>query len=113
MAIGRTRAPRRNPGRARICRIRVRSGYLCRTRVAPVIGATLTRCDARQASINLRMRVPSLSISAVYPRTLEGVLSLTLVSRPSSVRRSQMPNTSGDWPNGAPVHRNTRRVEDA
>lgn len=61
--------------------------------------------DARRVPINLRMCIPSLSILAVYPRTLEGALSLALVSRPRGRRRLRMPNRSGDSPNGSPVHR--------
>lgn len=60
---------------------------------------------ARQASINLGMRVSSVSILEVYPRTLESAFSRILVSRNSGRRRLRMPGNSGASPNGSPVHR--------
>ncbi|SCB55345.1 NodY protein [Bradyrhizobium shewense] len=60
---------------------------------------------ARQISINLGMRVSSVSILEVYPRTLESAFSRILVSRNSGRRRLRMPSNSGDSPNGSPVHR--------
>ncbi|MBB4423736.1 hypothetical protein GGD66_002280 [Bradyrhizobium sp. CIR48] len=59
---------------------------------------------ARRISINLGMRVSSVSILEVYPRTLESAFSRILVSRNSGRRRLRMPSNSGDFPNGSPVH---------
>ncbi len=61
--------------------------------------------DARQISINLGMRVSSVSILQVYPRTLESAFSRVLVSGNSGRRRLRMPSHSGSSPNGSPVHR--------
>ncbi|MHC2440191.1 hypothetical protein ACVMB0_007566 [Bradyrhizobium sp. USDA 4451] len=55
------------------------------------------RCNARRW-VNLRMCIPTLSISAVYPRTLEGRISIALVSRQRGRRKLPMPSTSGDSP---------------
>ncbi|WP_271585732.1 NodY [Bradyrhizobium sp. CCBAU 53415] len=61
--------------------------------------------DVRRISINVGMRVSSVSILEVYPRTLESAFSRILVSRHSGRRRLRMPSNSGDSPNGSPVHR--------
>ncbi|QOZ11742.1 NodY [Bradyrhizobium sp. CCBAU 51765] len=61
--------------------------------------------DARQISVNLGMRVSSVSILQVYPRTLESAFSRVLVSGNSGRRRLRMPSHSGSSPNGSPVHR--------
>ncbi|SFQ06015.1 hypothetical protein SAMN05216330_11477 [Bradyrhizobium sp. Ghvi] len=61
--------------------------------------------EVGRISINLGMRVPSVSIFDVYPRTLESAFTSILVSRNSGRRRLRMPSISGDSPNGSPVHR--------
>ncbi|WP_245162657.1 NodY [Bradyrhizobium vignae] len=60
---------------------------------------------AGQTSVNLGMRVSSVSILQVYPRRLESALSRILVSGNSGRRRLRMPRNSGEYPNGSPVHR--------
>ncbi len=51
--------------------------------------------DARPICVNLGMRVPSVSILEVYPRTLESAFSRILVSRKSGRRRLRMSSNSG------------------
>jgi len=51
--------------------------------------------DVRPISVNLGMRVPSVSILEVYPRTLESAFSRILVSRKSGRRGLRMPRNSG------------------
>lgn len=80
-------------------------GAPCEPRRFFSVRSSLDR-DARQISINLGMRAPSVSILEVYPRTLESAFSCILVFRNSGRRRLRMPsNSGGSLPNGSPVHR--------
>ncbi len=106
MAAGRSRAQRKTPGRASTRRIRCEAGFGRAVRAAPLLlGAKRARSGAKRIPINVRMRIPSVSISEVYPRTLESAFNLILGSRHSGSRRLRMPSSSGDCPNGSPVHR--------
>jgi len=107
MAAGRSRGLREKLLDVRAARrIRFEGGYGRTVRAASILlSAKLTQWDTRRIPINLGLRIPSVSILEVYPRTLESAFSLILVSRSSGRRRLRMPSISGDAPNGSPVHR--------
>ena len=61
------------------------------------------RSNAKRVPINVGMRISSVSIFQVYPRTIEGAFSLILVSKNRGRRRLRMPRIPGAVPNGSPV----------
>ncbi|MFK4535210.1 hypothetical protein ABIA00_003393 [Bradyrhizobium ottawaense] len=63
----------------------------------------LARSNAKRVPINVGMRISSVSIFDVYPRTIEGAFCLILVSRNSGRRRLRMPTIPGAVPSGSPV----------